>query len=218
MNRTRYLVAASLACVLTGSGVYIHLMRPPLRFAAPVEQKVASNDVAPAPSTVQAKKESDGEASLRTHIPRVTDAAKPDREAATPAIVAVPPPPLAKPELHDQIAGLLPAPAAPSSSARSAAAPKTRALSPPSGRIASREPSPTRALPSASAPRVALAEVARGDAPREHAPSASEPVGRDQFANAPENAFKIARDAPVSTFSIDVDTASYSFVRAQLNR
>ena len=46
----------------------------------------------------------------------------------------------------------------------------------------------------------------------------AEPVGRDKFANAPENAFKVARDAPVSTFSIDVDTASYSFVRAQLNR
>ena len=46
----------------------------------------------------------------------------------------------------------------------------------------------------------------------------SEPVGRDKFANAPENAFKVARDAPVSTFSIDVDTASYSFVRASLNR
>ncbi len=53
---------------------------------------------------------------------------------------------------------------------------------------------------------------------RERVPAASEPVGRDKFANAPENAFKVARDAPVSTFSIDVDTASYAFVRAQLNR
>ena len=32
-----------------------------------------------------------------------------------------------------------------------------------------------------------------------------------------ENAFKIVREAPVSTFSIDVDTASYSWVRASLN-
>jgi len=46
----------------------------------------------------------------------------------------------------------------------------------------------------------------------------SEPVGRDRFAGAPENAFKSVREAPVSTFSIDVDTASYSFVRASLNR
>jgi Ca-activated chloride channel family protein len=46
----------------------------------------------------------------------------------------------------------------------------------------------------------------------------AEPVGRDRFTGAPENAFKIVREAPVSTFSIDVDTASYSFVRASLNR
>ena len=57
-----------------------------------------------------------------------------------------------------------------------------------------------------------------------YAPRASEmgpprePIGRDQFAGAAENAFRIAREAPVSTFSIDVDTASYSFVRASLNR
>jgi len=43
-------------------------------------------------------------------------------------------------------------------------------------------------------------------------------VGRDKFTSTPENGFKIARDEPVSTFSIDVDTASYSFVRASLNR
>jgi Ca-activated chloride channel family protein len=61
-------------------------------------------------------------------------------------------------------------------------------------------------------------EIPRSAHQPERAPDASEPVGRDKFANAPENAFKIARDAPVSTFSIDVDTASYAFVRAQLNR
>jgi len=42
--------------------------------------------------------------------------------------------------------------------------------------------------------------------------------GRDKFTQVAENAFKIAREEPVSTFSIDVDTASYSFVRASLNR
>jgi Ca-activated chloride channel homolog len=46
----------------------------------------------------------------------------------------------------------------------------------------------------------------------------SEPVGRDRFIGAAENIFRIVREAPVSTFSIDVDTASYSFVRASLNR
>lgn len=43
-------------------------------------------------------------------------------------------------------------------------------------------------------------------------------VGRDKFTNFVENAFKIARETPVSTFSIDVDTASYSWVRASLNQ
>jgi Ca-activated chloride channel homolog len=48
--------------------------------------------------------------------------------------------------------------------------------------------------------------------------ASAEPTGRDRFASAPENAFRAVREAPVSTFSIDVDTASYSFVRASLNR
>jgi Ca-activated chloride channel family protein len=43
-------------------------------------------------------------------------------------------------------------------------------------------------------------------------------VGRDRFANKEENGFKIVREEPVSTFSIDVDTASYAFVRASLNQ
>jgi Ca-activated chloride channel family protein len=46
----------------------------------------------------------------------------------------------------------------------------------------------------------------------------AEPIGRDRFNGAAENAFKTVREAPVSTFSIDVDTASYSFARASLNR
>jgi Ca-activated chloride channel family protein len=43
-------------------------------------------------------------------------------------------------------------------------------------------------------------------------------VGRDKFTSAAENVFKIVREEPVSTFSIDVDTASYSWVRASLNQ
>ena len=42
--------------------------------------------------------------------------------------------------------------------------------------------------------------------------------GRDKFTSVDENPFKIVREVPVSTFSIDVDTASYSWVRASLNR
>lgn len=42
--------------------------------------------------------------------------------------------------------------------------------------------------------------------------------GRDKFTKVDQNVFKVVREAPVSTFSIDVDTASYSWVRASLNR
>ena len=45
-----------------------------------------------------------------------------------------------------------------------------------------------------------------------------EAVGRDQFANAAENPVKRTAEDPVSTFSVDVDTASYSFVRRMLMR
>jgi Ca-activated chloride channel family protein len=41
--------------------------------------------------------------------------------------------------------------------------------------------------------------------------------GRDRFTDIVANPTKIAADEPVSTFSIDVDTTSYAFVRASLN-
>jgi Ca-activated chloride channel homolog len=42
--------------------------------------------------------------------------------------------------------------------------------------------------------------------------------GRDKFTTSEQNVFQVSAEQPVSTFSIDVDTASYSFVRASLNR
>lgn len=42
-------------------------------------------------------------------------------------------------------------------------------------------------------------------------------VGRDQFQAFEENSVKAVQAEPVSTFSIDVDTSSYSFVRRALN-
>lgn len=44
------------------------------------------------------------------------------------------------------------------------------------------------------------------------------PEQRDRFSHQAENAIHKTAEMPVSTFSIDVDTASYSFVRRQLNR
>ena len=41
--------------------------------------------------------------------------------------------------------------------------------------------------------------------------------GRDQFETIETNPLKVTAEEPVSTFSIDVDTSSYSFMRASLN-
>jgi Ca-activated chloride channel family protein len=43
-------------------------------------------------------------------------------------------------------------------------------------------------------------------------------VGRDRFEEFEQNAVQLVTETPVSTFSVDVDTASYSFVRRQLNQ
>jgi Ca-activated chloride channel family protein len=48
--------------------------------------------------------------------------------------------------------------------------------------------------------------------------SPPERINRDRFSHHDESPVKLAAEQPVSTFSIDVDTASYSFVRRQLNR
>lgn len=42
-------------------------------------------------------------------------------------------------------------------------------------------------------------------------------IGRDKFSDVEQNAIKQVKEDPVSTFSIDVDTASYSFVRSNLD-
>jgi Ca-activated chloride channel family protein len=63
------------------------------------------------------------------------------------------------------------------------------------------------AMPSAAAPALTRESV--------YAPRA-EPRG-DQFTTFSESPVKIAATEPVSTFSIDVDTASYAYVRRMLN-
>lgn len=42
-------------------------------------------------------------------------------------------------------------------------------------------------------------------------------AGRDKFTEIKVNSIKLVSQEPVSTFSVDVDTASYGFVRRQLN-
>lgn len=41
--------------------------------------------------------------------------------------------------------------------------------------------------------------------------------GQDEFTDYKDNSIKLVSEAPVSTFSIDVDTSSYSFMRRQIN-
>ncbi|MEM7429079.1 MAG: VWA domain-containing protein [Pseudomonadota bacterium] len=50
------------------------------------------------------------------------------------------------------------------------------------------------------------------------APPQYEAQGRDKFAKSDPNPVKVVTEDPVSTFSVDVDTASYAFMRASLNR
>ena len=67
-----------------------------------------------------------------------------------------------------------------------------------------------------------LADMAEGDTYFKAAPApsqmavATQPSG-DEFAAFEESPLKVVKDEPVSTFSIDVDTASYSYVRSMLD-
>ncbi len=53
---------------------------------------------------------------------------------------------------------------------------------------------------------------------REHRTDYFRDQGRDRFTAFTTNPVKVVAEEPVSTFSIDVDTASYSFMRASLQR
>ncbi|HEX2726944.1 MAG TPA: von Willebrand factor type A domain-containing protein, partial [Beijerinckiaceae bacterium] len=122
---------------------------------------------------------------------------------------------------HDEIAlpkGSAPAPSPPASrpaDGRVRAAKEREVL-----RVETRQAVPSEAAPVSAPPRImAGADTGRALPPLpERPPVAAEPHGRDQFAGEAENPFKVVREHPVSTFSADVDTASYSFVRASLNR
>ncbi len=55
-------------------------------------------------------------------------------------------------------------------------------------------------------------------APADAIAPAYQDQGRDKFTEIEANPVQLVVDDPVSTFSVDVDTASYGFVRAALNR
>jgi len=80
-------------------------------------------------------------------------------------------------------------------------------------------PSSSPPLPSVSSPMMTTSRFAARAAPEPRPyPPYYQDVGRDKFTATDQNAFKIVKEEPVSTFSLDVDTASYSFVRASLNQ
>jgi hypothetical protein len=74
------------------------------------------------------------------------------------------------------------------------------------------------------AKRSRLREFFSSRAKQASAPAASPPPtpaaseGRDKFQHFETNPVKRVADDPVSTFSVDVDTAAYAFVRRQLNQ
>ena len=67
------------------------------------------------------------------------------------------------------------------------------------------------------APRAVVGDFESRYAPEPPVILPIEPEARDRFEAPDENPVKRVAEAPVSTFSIDVDTASYAFVRRALN-
>jgi len=77
----------------------------------------------------------------------------------------------------------------------------------------------SRPAPSVGPATPPTREYFRGLAFKQEAPGEPGPqyVGRDRFETITPNPVKVVAEEPVSTFSIDVDTASYAFVRRVLN-
>ena len=113
------------------------------------------------------------------------------------------------------VAATAPVPAptpAPAAQPAAKAAPEATAPLPPPMSAA---PMATLSDTAAVAGAAAVASMPATDAARLAAP-APEPGG-DRFAAYDPNPLKVTAEAPVSTFSVDVDTASWAWVRASLN-
>jgi Ca-activated chloride channel family protein len=78
-----------------------------------------------------------------------------------------------------------------------------------------RLPTSSPAQTQAAAARTAYAPLPQPD---RIAPLPYTYQGRDRFTSVEQNPFRVVGEEPVSTFSIDVDTASYGWMRASLNR
>ena len=109
------------------------------------------------------------------------------------------------------------------SSAGDVAVSRTDAVSPKIAGLAASAPSAT-AMKSAASVSDAKRSLdtdgrpAVAPTPAEGSPEGQRAQGGSRFAEFAPNPVKVVAEAPVSTFSIDVDTASYAHLRASLNR
>lgn len=211
MPRARQLVAASLVALMAGSATWLYVTETPV---VPTSSKVlygtsdkaktingfvdaAQPNVSPSPPVVQSPPPQSS--ALEN---RLSQKSSPQGYVSPAAVPTKPAPP------HDLRAelqgGRADVDGAKERSERRPAQAPVPSAAPARDRMAH------QAVPTTASPRIAPAPEQPG--------APAEPIGRDKFPSATENPFKIVREAPVSTFSIDVDTASYSFTRASLNR
>jgi Ca-activated chloride channel family protein len=144
-----------------------------------------------------------------TEIPQ--KAADPGTQVAAPTPLAVPSP---APEVRDERgrgSAVVPQPAVPLTTAE----PKVRSapnVAPPRNEVA-------RLMASESA-RTAVSQrgvrLSYDRIDRDAAIASTPDEGRDRFQSAPSNPVKSVATDPVSTFSLDVDTSAYAFVRRVL--
>ena len=125
------------------------------------------------------------------------------------------------PQQNTKLAGNTAKPAAPDPGASQRQAAPTVAFTEaaPSGAIAADSSSMTMLDAEAPAPAVESFAIARSETDigsTTLAPEANTEANTEAFANADANPVKVTVEAPVSTFSIDVDTASYAVVRSSL--
>ncbi len=157
-------------------------------------------------------------------LPAPKPVAQPVAQGAGPAVTAT----------DDEVAAISEAPSVAERTERTAPAPRVRQ---PSGATAPAGQNAATEMAADKADAGQLGGVIAAEAPSAPAPqmlkSIASPQGKagtygeviiappsapntEAFANADANPVKITRDEPVSTFSIDVDTASYAIVRSSL--
>ena len=196
------LAAAAVVAIATPIAWMIAQERAAQAPVVPVENSGARKDV----DTETARTQARGKAEERARADAAEAVAK-QREERKPEATA-----------ERQVMADVPAPPVPAPSAVPPPPPMVAAkpAAPPAGanphyyrRLAQREGEARRSYAPSPAPADAVAELP---------PPQAEPVGEEKFEGKPVSGFRSVREAPVSTFSIDVDTASYGFLRASLAR